>query len=928
MCPHSSCRQTGPQLVPFSEKTLSVQVCRELESIIFFTHLWPLLNKRQVVTGHQFILSRMIYSVFIKRGLLFALLSLVFVTACKTSQKTGTSKDNIVKLDTLVVGSEKEKPVYHGSETRINDIIHTKLEVKFDWAKTYMYGKATITARPYFYPTSVIDLDARGMDINEVALLKGADKIQLNYTYKEDVLHIQLNKEYTRNDTFGLYIDYTAKPNELKVKGGSEAIKDDKGLYFINPDGKEKDKPQQIWTQGETQSNSVWFPCIDKPNEKMTDEIFITVDKKLTTLSNGELTDQKDNADGTRTDHWKMDLPHSTYLVMMAIGEFSIVKDKWRNKEVNYYLEKDYEPYAKNIFGNTPEMIETFSNKLGVPFVWNKYAQIIVRDYVSGAMENTTATLHGEFLNQTDREMLDHDYEDVISHELFHQWFGDLVTCESWSNLPVNESFADYGEYIWRENKYGRDAADAHHRETLDKYLKESRRKQVSIVRYYYENREDVFDAHTYEKGGCVLHMLRKYTGDEAFYASLKLYLENNKFGSAEMANLRLAFEKITGEDLNWFFNQWFFSAGHPDLEISHHYSDAKQKYTVTIEQKQDLKTSSLYKLPIDVDIYSGGKVERKRVVVEKQKQEIEFDMPVKPELVNVDAEKMLVCVKTETGKTPQELAFQYHHAPLYEDRTEALFNLVKTPQAPQYMECILSALDDNYWEIRLLAISGLSEILKGNETAIKEKLMRIAVKDSKSLVRAEAITFLSQNFKDKDLMSLYTNAVNDRSYAVISEALSAVDKLDSTQSMAIAKTLESEKNEQILTSVMDIYARNGSDENNDFFIKSADRFKGYWKISYASMYGDFLKRCSDESVNKALPVFESIAKDENQFVKFYGRRALKDLVSIYEERETKLNTKLKEMKPADPSGIKAEITKVQAQKKKISDLLDSLPEK
>ncbi|MCC6691096.1 MAG: M1 family metallopeptidase, partial [Bacteroidia bacterium] len=525
-------------------------------------------------------------NLFSKFSTVLILALLLFAASCTTSHKVKNSAKNAINLDTISINATKEKGIYHGSETRLSDIIHTRIEVKFDWAKQYLYGKAYITAKPYFYPLNTVRLNARGMDINEVDLLNGETKIKANYVYKGDVLLITLDKEYSSKDTFKLFIDYTAKPNELKTKGGSEAIKDDKGLYFINPEGTDKNKPMQIWTQGETQSNSVWFPCVDSPNEKMTNEVFITVDRKYTTLSNGALFSQTENADGTRTDYWRMSLPHSTYLVMMAIGEFSIVKDHWRDREVNYYMEKEFEPYAKNIFGNTPEMIEAFSKKLGVNYPWNKYSQIIVRDYVSGAMENTTATLHGDFMNQTDRELLDRNYEDVISHELFHQWFGDLVTCESWSNIPLNESFADYGEYIWREFKYGRDEADALRHKSLNKYFRNSKGQQTDIVRYFYNKQEDLFDVHTYEKGGCVLHMLRKYVGDEAFYTALKLYLETNKFGNAEMADLRMAFEKVTGEDLNWFFNQWFFASGHPELVITHQYDTTTQKYTVTIEQK------------------------------------------------------------------------------------------------------------------------------------------------------------------------------------------------------------------------------------------------------------------------------------------------------------------------------------------------------
>lgn len=853
------------------------------------------------------------------------LLLLLFALGCKTTQKQAVVTKAAINLDTLVVKSEVETFPYRAAETKFVDIIHTKLDVRFDWGKCYLYGKAVISARPYFYATDKINLDARGMDIKEVSLMKGNAKKTLDYLYDGELLQIKLDKQYTRSDTFMLFIDYTSKPNELKKKGGSAAITNDKGLYFINPDGKDKSKPQQIWTQGETQSNSVWFPCIDHPNEKMTEEIYITIEKKFSTLSNGELVSQKENPDGTRTDHWKMNLPHSSYLVMMAIGEYSIVKDKWRDKEVNYYVEKEYAPYAKNIFGNTPEMIELFSKKLGIPFVWNKYSQIIVRDYVSGAMENTTATLHGDFLNQTDRERLDKDWEDVISHELFHQWFGDLVTCESWSNLPLNESFADYAEYIWIEYKYGRDAADAHLREDLDKYVKSASRKQVNLARFDYADREEVFDVNTYQKGGCVLHMLRKYVGDEAFFSSLKLYLETNKFGNAEIADLRLAFEKITGEDLNWFFNQWFFASGHPDLVIAHQYDEATHKYMVTIEQKQNLKTTPLYKIPLDIDIYRNEQVERKRVILEKQSQVFEFELPARPDLVNVDAEKMVLGVKAETGKTAAALSFQYHKAPLYEDRVEALLELAKDSKSTEYNECFQSALKDNFWEIRLLAISGLTALLPTEEEHIKNDLIKMARQDPKSLVRAEAINFLSQNFKDKNLLTLYKEALSDQSYAVISEVLFAIDKVDSMQAVVAAKQLENEKNEQLLLSIMDIYARNGTDANNDFFIRSKEQFKSYWQVSYVITYGEFLKKCSDESINKALPVLEEISKDENKFVKFYGKRALRDLVTMYEERERKLNEKLKDPKNPGAAISNPELAGVQAQKKKINDLLTAL---
>src|ERR1035437_1317211 len=308
------------------------------------------------------------------------------VFAQKKNKKDKGEKEEIiiVKRDTVFIDRKPELPVprkYRASNTKSNDVLHTKLEVKFDWQNAWMYGKATLEIKPYFYPVKKLYLNARGMDINKIQLVGAKGNTDLKYVYENDSIKIDLDKEYTANDKYTVFIDYKSKPNEVKT-GGSNAISSDKGLYFINPKGEEKNKMPQIWTQGETQSNSVWFPTIDSPNEKFTDEIYITVDDKYTTLSNGLLLKQTKNTDGTRTDYWKMDLPHSAYLVMMGIGEFKKVTDTpWNGKEVSYYVEKEYEPYAKAIFGKTGEMIDFFSKKLGVPYAWPKYAQIVARDY-------------------------------------------------------------------------------------------------------------------------------------------------------------------------------------------------------------------------------------------------------------------------------------------------------------------------------------------------------------------------------------------------------------------------------------------------------------------------------------------------------------------------------------------------------------------
>jgi len=448
------------------------------------------------------------------------------------------------------------KNEYRGTATRINNLVHTKLELVPDFSKSYCYGKAWITLRPHFYPTDSLMLDAKGMDIKTVALVKGNKQSPLKYTYNELELNIRLDKVYTANETYTIFIDYTAKPDEYQAKYGTNDFLGIKGMFFINPHGEVKNKPTQIWTQGETESSSAWFPTIDKTNQRCTEELTVTVANKYTTLSNGKLMSQKKNANGTRTDYWKMDLPHAPYLFFLGVGEYSVIKDSYKGKEVNYYVEPEYASVAKKIFGNTPEMMGFFSRITGVEFPWIKYSQITGRDYVAGAMENTTATIHQETAQQDARELVDkNNWESTIAHELFHQWFGDYVTTESWSNLTLNESFANYSQVLWKEYKYGKDAGLEENYNEMNGYLT-SGSESKDLVRFHYANREDMFDAVSYNKGGRILHMLRHFVGDSAFFKALNLYLTTNKFKSAEAHQLRLAFEEVSGRDLNWYFKQ------------------------------------------------------------------------------------------------------------------------------------------------------------------------------------------------------------------------------------------------------------------------------------------------------------------------------------------------------------------------------------
>ena len=670
------------------------------------------------------------------------------------------------------------KHEYRASATRINDLVHTKLVVSFDYNKAWMYGQEWVTLHPHFYSTDSLTLDAKGMEIKEIALVKGKSKIPLKYSYDSMQLKINLDKIYKGGENYTIYIDYVSRPNDLK-EHGSEAITDAKGLYFINPKGEEKGKPIEIWTQGETEANSAWFPTIDKPNQKTTEEIYMTVPSKYVTLSNGLLISQKKNKDNTRTDYWRMDLPHAPYLFFMGVGDYVIVKDHYKKIPVDYYVEKEYAPVAKKIFGETPAMIGFYEKITGVTYPWPKYDQIVGRDYVSGAMENTTATLHQESAYQNARQLVDgNTWEEVIAHELFHQWFGDLVTTESWSNITLNESFADYSETLWDTYRHGKDAGDEHIEENRETYLRNPADASKDLVRFYYKDKEDVFDQVSYPKGGSILHMLHNYVGDSAFFKSLNLYLNTYKFKSAEAQELRLAFEQVTGQDLNWFWNEWYYGSGQPDLTINYDYSNNAAR--VIIEQTQ--KTGKIFKLPITIDVYSeGANKTRYKVWDENKIDTFYFPSDKKSSLINVDADKVLLAKKID-NKSADEFIQQYKYAGNYMDRKEALEYFAKNK-----LSNLAYGLSDKYHGLRLLTLEKIDEEKGYTVPTVLSVIEQMADKDPDKLVQAKALEILVK-LNDKKYEPLFTKYVNDSSYSVSGAALEGLIKLDPSQAYSLAK--------------------------------------------------------------------------------------------------------------------------------------------
>jgi len=786
------------------------------------------------------------------------------------SEKEPSTATPMIIIPSWLPAASPEQP----AATISTDLLDTKLDLRFDWSKQWLLGTATLMVRPHFYSQSQLVLDAKGFDVKNVRLVVGAKEKNLVYSYDKRKLIITLDRQYPRTEAYQVRINYVAKPNEL-ASGGSAAITASKGLYFINPSGTDKTKPRQLWTQGETEANSAWFPTIDKPNQRMTQEITLTVENQLRTLSNGLLISSKTNADGTRTDVWKQSLPAAPYLTMIAAGDFAVVSDTWRGKAVEYWVDPAYKATARAVFGNTPEMMEFFSTKLGVDFPWEKYTQVAVHDFVSGAMENTTAvTLQDKLTEFTPRELLDKTYEteSIVAHELFHHWFGDYVTTESWSNLPLNESFADYSEFLWAEHKYGPNEAALVQQKALKAYLEESLSKRAPLIRYHYADREDMFDRHSYSKGGRVLHMLRQYVGDDAFFASLNRYLTQNKYSAVEIDELRIAFEDVTGEDLKWFFDQWFMQRGHPELHISHSYRG--NQVSLHVQQVQDSTFSPVYRLPATVTIWTNNLPTQHRILITKADQTFLLPSNQRPSLVKFDPEGQLLA-DVEEVRTQEELVYQYYHATAYLQKYEAIQELRTKMTDLTISAMVRHALNDDFWAVRQAAVEALRRYRGAEGNAVRQDLKRVATTDHKTQVRAAALAALA-TLPNEEYSTIYTTAVADSSYLVASAGIKALAKAPTSTSRQQIVALQETTNPQLLEAIANYYALNGTADQYEWFLRRSYDIQGDALYQYLQDFGALMQNMPPVERDKGIARLEVIARSHlNQYARLGAYKGL-----------------------------------------------------
>jgi len=653
-------------------------------------------------------------------------------------------------------------PAQYAPDRRF-DIQHYKIAVELDVANRRVAGTCSLTLTPLADGQRWVQLDAVELEISRVKWY-GRD---LEYTHDGKHLRIDLGKAAKTGETIQLDVSYSGQPR--------------RGLYFVGPDEAYPDKPLQVWSQGQDQDSRYWFPCFDSPHEKATSELVATVPAGWFALSNGNLAERRDDAKTkTATYHWQFDTPHSCYLITLAAGELTELTDNWEDIAVTYYVQPGLEAECKRTLARTPEMLALFSEKFGVRYPYDKYAQVFVADFIFGGMENTTATTLTDLVLLDERAALDYDVEALVAHELAHQWFGDLLTCRDWGQGWLNEGFATYSEYIWREHAEGRDAAALELDEWGAQYYGEdSGRYRRPVATNVYDEPIDIFDHHLYEKGGRVLHMLRRVLGDDAFWRSIGHYLRKHRQGNVETRDLARAVEEATGRVLDWFFDQWILKgAGHPELDVSYEWDQERGQVKLSVKQTQAIEGNTpLFRIPVQVR-FRVGKSKKDHdfdLEITEQQQTFFFPLEREPTQAIFDPGKhVLAQVKLDKG-TPLWIS-QLAQATEAIDRIHAARRLA-TVGGKQAEDALVDALtSDEFWGVRSAAAAALGKL---RTPSARDGLIRAIRTTQHPRARRGVVRALGEFRYDETAAAALTDVIGagDESYFVEAEACLALGK-------------------------------------------------------------------------------------------------------------------------------------------------------
>ncbi len=613
----------------------------------------------------------------------------------------------------------------------------------------------------------IISLDAYEMDIKKVYV--DGEETEFNYDGKR--IEVYLKDKGKRNNIVNIRVDY-------------EVINPRKGLWFVPIDRDEE--AIQVWTQGQPEDTRYWLATYDYPNLKAQVSLTLIVPSWAYVVANGRLISEKIEND-KKISKWVLDSKIPTYLIAFAAGKFSVKEDKIGDVPLLYVVPKGREDDIARSFSNTPKMIKFFEEYTGVKYPYPKYAQVCVSEFVAGGMENASITILTDTTLHDEKAHMDFSSEPLVSHELAHQWFGDLVTCKDWSNLWLNEGFATLFEAFWRRESLGEDEFVYDLLGMIDTYVSEySSLYSRPIMMRIYKYPDEMFDRHSYPKAAMVIWTLLNIVGENNFRKAIKKYLEKYREDVADTEDFRKVFEEVTGFHLDWFFEQFIYSAGHPMISFSYKWLINEKTLEVKIEQKQGEDSIKTYFLPLELEIQT------KKGIIKKH---IELDERSKIFHINLDDKPLAVCLDPDL-KVFKVLS--------YDIGTDELFNILKNckklyprvlavrkigdKKEPRMIKKLVEILLDKneFWGLRSEIANAISKI--GGDEAWKTLLESLEkVKHPK--VRRAIINALGA-FKEKRIGDKLIDIIFDEneSYYVRSSALISLAKNKHEKALEVAK--------------------------------------------------------------------------------------------------------------------------------------------
>jgi aminopeptidase N len=644
------------------------------------------------------------------------------------------------------------------------DLVHQRIELShFDWDRRSFEGRVAIRLRALRPGFDSVILDA-GALLEITAVRAGTRTLQ--FTRVRDTLVLRLERAIEMGDSITITVDYHGR-----VRNGT-------GLTFIEADSGAPARPRQLWSQGEADNNHHWFPTYDFPNDKLTWELLAIVPAGFTAISNGRLLNDRRNRDGTRTMHWLQERPAASYLVSLVIAPLVRIADRWRGIPVDYYVYRQDSALARRLFGVTPDMITVYSRLTGVAYPWAKYAQTTVADFFGG-MENVSATTLVDWLPDArayaDRPWYQHI---LIPHELAHQWFGNYVTTANWANFWLNEGFAEFlpGQY-WAVRQ-GRHAGEDYYLDEYQQFVGIDQRRRMPLAALGSDN--------VYPKGALVLEMLRRYLGAERFWAGVQRYLSNHAYGVATSDDLRQAFLEATGENLAWFWEEWIYQAGFPELLVTASWDSAQAAVTLTVRQQQQdtlpadstglrYAVPEVFRMPVTVRVgFAGGSIAR-AVDLREREQVIRIEgVAAAPTMVIFDEGNRLL-KRLEFEQPTTWLATQLAQDPDLWNRAWVISQLALRRNDLEALAALLrAATASDYARTRAQAVAALG----GFDGPGVPAALLVALQDSAAQVRASALEVLA-GFPTAEVMAAVEAAWSrDTSDAVRAAALGALVRL------------------------------------------------------------------------------------------------------------------------------------------------------